>query len=193
MKHFIFPALLLATAIAHPATDPITQCRNEHADNSSAQIECLEAALRARDGIPVEQKSDAAAGTHAAEAAATDASAVEAAAAGAAAVADEAPIQATKPAATGMGAEQVRDPGQQADGKKEKVLVRIIGTSYDARGIGTFRTEDGQVWRETMPSPERHRLAPDEQYSGRIERSLFGGYRLYVEGKRWMITVKRIE
>ena len=95
----------------------------------------------------------------------------------------------TRPA-TGLGAEQVREPREE-DG--DEVTVRIVAVTYDARGLGTFRTADGQVWKETTPAPANRRLDPDEEYGARIVRSWLGGYRMHVDGVRWMKTVRRIE
>jgi hypothetical protein len=92
---------------------------------------------------------------------------------------------------SGLGAEQVRK--LQRDAENEEVSVQIVSTTYNAWGLGTFRTEDGQIWRETTRSPERRRLAPDAQYTARIVRAKIGGYRMHVEGIRWMKTVERIE
>lgn len=91
-----------------------------------------------------------------------------------------------------MGAEQVRAE-EQKESQDEELTLQIVSSSYNSRGLGTFRTEEGQVWRETTPSPERRRLKPDQQYAARIVRSKFGGYRMHVDGVRWMKTVERIE
>jgi hypothetical protein len=86
-----------------------------------------------------------------------------------------------------MGAEQVRD----TDG--EELSVRIVGTTYDPRGLGTFRMQNGQVWRETTVSPQRKHLRSDKRYTARIVRGKVGGYRMHVDGVRWMKTVERVE
>jgi hypothetical protein len=102
---------------------------------------------------------------------------------------------AAKPAEipAGLGAEQVMETRLQGDASPEPVSVRIVAASYDAQGFGTFQMEDGQVWRETEPAPPRHRLKPDAQYTARIERGRVRGYRMYVEGVRWMMKVRRLE
>ena len=102
-------------------------------------------------------------------------------------------VEAPPPRATaGLGTEQIRQ-AQPDKGKADReVPVRIVQASYDRAGIGTYRTEDGQVWKETMPSPAHRRLAADKPYTGRIVRGLLGGYRLHVDGIRHMKTVKRI-
>lgn len=111
---------------------------------------------------------------------------LEAALAGRAAAA--APAAATEP--TGLGADQVRSRAQTS---AEPVQVTIVAVSYNAAGLGTFRMADGQVWRETTPSPERRRLKPGREYPARIEVGRVGGFRLFVEGVRWMKTVERLE
>ena len=84
------------------------------------------------------------------------------------------------------------DPDDDPNADPE-IAVQIIATTYDSRGIGTFRCADGQVWRETMASPERKRLDPEREYTARIVRGTFGGYRMHVDGVRAMKTVERIE
>lgn len=91
------------------------------------------------------------------------------------------------PVPGGMGLEQIRDV------EDEELPVRIVATTYNSRGLGTFRMEDGQVWRETTASPERKHLDPEKQYAARIVRGKVGGYRMHVDGVRWMKTVERVE
>lgn len=86
-----------------------------------------------------------------------------------------------------MGAEQVREV------RDEALSVGIVAATYNARGLGTFRLENGQVWRETTASPERKRLKPTRRYTARIVRGKVGGYRMHVDGVRWMKTVERLE
>lgn len=93
----------------------------------------------------------------------------------------------------GLGAEQVLATRQLRDDSVEPLIVRIVSASYDSQGLGTFRMEDGQVWRETAPAPEHRRLKPETQYAARIVPSRLGGYRMHVEGVRWMKTVRRLE
>jgi hypothetical protein len=154
----------LAVTRTLAAPDPVMACRTAHADDPAAHIECLEAALRDSDRP----------------------------------VAAEAGVSADVPVAA-----PVADPQRPEDFGKEQVkavepefkelTLQIVSTSYNSNGLGTFRTADGQVWRETTPSPERRRLDPDQQYTARVVRSKVGGYRLYVDGVRWMKTVERIE
>ena len=73
-----------------------------------------------------------------------------------------------------------------------EVDVEIVAASY-SNGLGVFRLADGQVWQETERTPEQLRLAPDTHYRARIERGSVGGYRMYVDGVRRMIKVKRVK
>ena len=73
-----------------------------------------------------------------------------------------------------------------------EVDVEIVAASY-SNGLGVFELADGQVWRETEKTPEQLRLAPDKHYRARIARGTLGGYRMYVEGVRRMIKVKRVK
>src|SRR5690606_25816510 len=101
---------------------------------------------------------------------------------------DESDAAAPPPAAaSGIGSEQLES------NRDTEVPVRIVSVSYDARGLGTFRMQDGQVWRETSAAPERYHLEPDREYTGRIVRGRLGGYRLHVDGVRRMLTVRRVE
>ena len=80
----------------------------------------------------------------------------------------------------------------RGDGPKP-VAIHIISVTYDGRERGTFRTADGQVWRETELLDRRPRLSPSKRYTARIERGMVGGYRMYVDGIRWMYKVERLE
>jgi len=163
----------MATAPALATTDPIAVCRAEHSHDAGAYTRCLEAALRAvRDHDHAEPEAGTArdAGPESETSVDTDSSIAE---------------------PSGLGAEQVRDTARESE--EQEVSVVIVGTSYNHAGLGTFRLADGQVWRETTPSPRRRHLDPETQYAGRIVRGKVSGYRLHVEGVRWMKTVKRIE
>lgn len=94
---------------------------------------------------------------------------------------------------TGLGAEQVLALKAQQEPPRAPQVVRIVAASYDARGLGTFQMEGGQVWRETTTSPEHRRLKSGKAYSARIEPGKVSGYRMYVDGIRRMMTVERIE
>lgn len=99
---------------------------------------------------------------------------------------------AAKPAVE-IGMDQIQARERASADAPRLVAVEITGVSYDARGRGTFRTADGQVWRETELLERRPRLAASKQYAARIERGAVGGYRLYVDGIRWMYKVERLE
>lgn len=101
-----------------------------------------------------------------------------------------APASAT---AAGLGAEQVNARRRDASEPAPSTAVRIVSASYGVHGLGTFRMEDGQVWRETERTPERNRIAPERQHSGRIVRGAVGGYRLYLDGVKWMYKVERVK
>lgn len=178
MRFPIFLLFGLAPVLALSATDPVADCRAAHAPDPPAHIECLEAELQGR---PVQPADDAAASAQAEIAVPVT-------------VATPAAVEAAvePPPPSGMGAEQVRAE-EQKESQDEELTLQIVSSSYNSRGLGTFRTEEGQVWRETTPSPERRRLKPDQQYAARIVRSKFGGYRMHVDGVRWMKTVERIE
>ncbi len=94
---------------------------------------------------------------------------------------------------TGLGAEQVVASQRQADPSAEAASVRIVAATYNALELGTFRLDNGQVWRETMKSPPHRRLAPDTEYTATIERGRAGGYRMRVDGIKWMKRVERLE
>jgi hypothetical protein len=73
-----------------------------------------------------------------------------------------------------------------------EVDVEIVAASY-AGGLGVFELADGQVWHETEKTPEQLRLEPGKRYGARIERGTMGGYRMYVDGVRRMLKVKRVK
>lgn len=92
-----------------------------------------------------------------------------------------------------IGLEQVRQRERDRGDGPPPAVVRIVSISYDARDLGTFQTEEGQVWRETEAHARRPRLTPGTPYTARIERGRVGGYRMYVDGVRWMYKVERLE
>jgi hypothetical protein len=100
----------------------------------------------------------------------------------------------TKPAPAkpaGLGAEQVRAADEPS--AEEPTLVRIVSTTYDSQGHGIFSMANGEVWRETEASPSSKRLDANREYAARIERGWPSGYRMYVEGVRGMIKLRRIK
>lgn len=93
-----------------------------------------------------------------------------------------------------VGLEQIKTRERiQGDVPKPVSNVEIVSVTYDARGFGTLRTADGQVWRETEAGTRKPRLSPDRTYRARIEHGKVGGYRMYVDGIRWMYKVERLE
>jgi lipoprotein-anchoring transpeptidase ErfK/SrfK len=163
---FIPLLLILCGLPALAEIDPVQACRDAHAGDPQAHIACLEAALAGRTGAaerPVPAPEPAR---------------------------EPAPVATPAQEPTGLGADQVRSRTQIS---AEPVQVIIVAVSYNAAGLGTFRMSDGQVWRETTPSPERRRLKPGREYPARIEVGRVGGFRLFVEGVRWMKTVERLE
>lgn len=180
--------LLLTAAAAAPAlaaSDPVAACKANHADDLEAYARCLEAALRSDSGEQGQPELQAAAAKEDGAKASSPAQAPDAR--------DSRPAEAReakKPAPTGLGAEQIREERQD---EPDEVQVVIVGATYNAAGLGTFRTEDGQVWRETSKSPPRRQLEPEQRYEASIVRGKLGGYRMHVEGIRWMKTVRRVE
>lgn len=92
-----------------------------------------------------------------------------------------------------LGSEQVEQT-QRASGKiaDEPAMVLIDSATYNAQELGVFRLDNGQVWQETEKSPKHQRLESGQQYAARIERGKVGGYRMYVDGVRRMLKVKRV-
>lgn len=101
--------------------------------------------------------------------------------------------EAAPPSPAGLGAEQAKARQRAPDAPTEQAAVRIVSVRYTASGLGVFRMADGQVWLETVASPERHRLEPGREYAALIERGKLGGYRLYVDGVKWMYKVERLQ
>lgn len=92
-----------------------------------------------------------------------------------------------------VGLDQVRQRERDRGEGPPPAVVRIVSVSYDAGGFATIRTETGQVWREIEAVTRRPRLDPGTQYTARIERGRVGGYRMYIDGIRWMYKVERLE
>lgn len=166
-----------AAATASPSgADAVAQCRAAHAADQNGYVTCLEQALQSRDTPALAVTSPMA--TPAQEPPTAPAAA---------------PGTTTATAAAGLGAEQVAAKRRVAGEAAPKTAIRIVSASYGAKGLGTFRMEDGQVWRETERTPERNRIAPDRQYTGRIVRGAVGGYRMYLDGVKWMYKVERVQ
>lgn len=98
---------------------------------------------------------------------------------------------AEKTVQPGLGAEQVRVTSSHES--VEQVTVEIENVTYSFDGLGSFRMTDGQVWKASESTPRGQRLELDKRYSARIERGKLGGYRMYVDGVRRMIKVRRTE
>lgn len=92
-----------------------------------------------------------------------------------------------------IGQDQIKARERASADVVETVQIQIVSVEYDARGRGTLRTAEGQVWRETELIDRRPRLSTTQEYKARIERGMLGGYRLYVDGVRWMYKVERLE
>lgn len=107
--------------------------------------------------------------------------------------APSAPPAPPAPPPPAIGQDQLEERERARSGKSAAATVKIVSASYDGSGAGTFRTAEGQVWRETELTPGRLHLKPGQEYSGRIERTALGGYRLYVDGVKWMMKVERLE
>ena len=151
----------------------LDDCRAAHEQDLPAYVACLEAALAAHENKGTQPAAPAVASHPAAPAVASD-------------------PETANPAddrAAGLLIETT-PVERSAD---DELTVQIVETRYTAAGLGIFRTADGQVWRETMASPERRRLKAGQHYTARITRGKLGGYRMHVDGVRWMKTVERLE
>jgi hypothetical protein len=186
MRSFATVLLTCVAATAAAAPDPVVACRDAHAGDPAAHIACLEQALRAAGASRTS-------GTTPGRAASVKAPAAVAAAVPAAAPAAVPAAAATAPQPTGLGAEQAKARQRAPDQLTEQVAVRVVSVGYNSSGFGVFTLADGQVWRETVAAPERHRLRAGREYDGRIERGSIGGYRMYLDGVKWMFKVERLK
>jgi hypothetical protein len=106
----------------------------------------------------------------------------------------DAPTAKAKDQPTGLGSEKLLQTERIIAGAPaEQETFLIVSATYNAQGLGVFRLENGQVWRETVKSSGNKRLKPDQQYQALIERAKIGGYRMYVDGVRWMYKVERLK
>lgn len=149
--------LLLLSPVLNAAKDPVSDCRQQYADDPAAHISCLESAVHR---LSLQSES----------------------------------AKAAAKAANSMGVEQVKQ-NQRASGEitDQPILVRITSFAYNSQGMGQFRLENGQVWRETEKSPRQYRPETGQQYEATIERGKVGGYRMQVEGIRRMLKVERLK
>lgn len=79
---------------------------------------------------------------------------------------------------------------QSATREDERVRVQIVRIRYGRDGYGIFSTDNGQVWRETVPAPRRRHLDPAQSYEAVIHRNALGGFRMNVDGIRWEYKVE---
>jgi len=101
--------------------------------------------------------------------------------------------QQTAVAEEEIGLDQVKARERARSDEIELIHIEIVSIAYDSRGRGVFRTTSGQVWQETETIERRPRLSPAKTHIARIEHGKFGGYRMYVDGIRWMFKVERLE
>ncbi len=103
-------------------------------------------------------------------------------------------VEISNEAANVLGSEQIQQK-QRASGEvsDQALSVSIVAVRYNSAGLGVFKFEDGQIWRETEESPQHLRLKPDQHYPAVIERGKVGGYRLQVEGIKRMLKIERLK
>ncbi len=88
---------------------------------------------------------------------------------------------------------QARQRATEPAATAEKAPVRIVEVRYNVAGLGVFRMADGQVWQETVATPARLHLHPGKEYDAVIERGALGGYRMHVDGVRWLHKIERLK
>jgi hypothetical protein len=166
MKALVLTSLILllclCSSIPAFAVDPVADCRKAHADNPTAHIACLEAALNAAGSATPQPTTPVA-------------------------------PQAAESSSV-FGSEQVQQQ-KRASGEtdEEQVTVRIVALRYNSGGLGVFKFDNGQIWRETEEVREHQRLDPGQSYQATIERGTLGGYRMFVEGSRRMLKIERLK
>jgi len=159
----LFAAAASSLAFAQTAQDdPVAACRAAHASDSSAHITCLEQAIQTLRGV---HEQEIAAVTEAAQ--------------------QQIASQDRRPAWAIPGFRR-----REEEALEESVRVRITNVAYTRDGYGRFMTEDGQVWRETVTAPERRRLERGQSYEAVIDRGMFGGFRMNIDGIRWEYKVE---
>lgn len=98
-------------------------------------------------------------------------------------------------AASVLGSEQVQQK-KRASGEldeQQPLTVSIVAVRYDSAGLGLFKLDNGQIWRETEEMPRHLRLDPTGQYQAVLERGTLGGYRMQIDGIRRMLKVERLK
>ena len=174
-----------AASAAPKAENLIEACRDESATDAD-RIACLEGAIVSLAGKKSGKKE---------KQAATEPATLPAAADGAPTIAD-----ASEPA--GLGAEQVkarqrdRSDAEREDKEKkprEVANVRITEVVYSRAGKALFFMEDGQIWREVDKDDHGRRVSTKKQYSAEITQSMFGGYRMKIDGVVRMFAVERLK
>jgi hypothetical protein len=169
----LLPSLLALVAVicaearaqhAPAAPDPIAACREAHGTDPAGHIACLERALQQRQNANMPETIQSR------------------------------PVSAPRPVNASNAAPSVPPEfrAQPSRREVESIRVRIVRITYDNRGLGRFVTDQGQVWRETISSPERARLSPDRDYDALIERGVVGGFRMTVEGIRRELKVEPV-
>lgn len=72
------------------------------------------------------------------------------------------------------------------------VQSRLAGEYRGWDGRTFFQLENGQLWVQT-DSTDTHSTSPRSNPAVKVEKSMFGGYKLTVEGERLWVRVKRVK
>lgn len=143
-----------------------------------AQIEALDA-LVARENRP----AGAAAKAPAASKATSKASSGKVAAAAPAPAMDVAEASAEK---------KTRTFGLPEKENVSAVTGTLLGEYRGWNGNTIFRLEDGQIWMQTDRT-DTHEASPRQNVRVKIEKSMFGGYKLTAEGDPMWVRVRRVQ
>ncbi len=111
-----------------------------------------------------------------------------------AATADAKPAKAPKAEKEEFGAEDLRRYNADEDDEREQsITVALLEYGKNRRGKHFFVLDNGQVWRQTPADTDRFYIPKRDNVNVVIERGLFGGHFLKIEGKSRRIRVQRIK
>lgn len=80
------------------------------------------------------------------------------------------------------------DKTDTADDKRR--TIRVISAKKDITGLFYFKTDDGQVWKQTG---RKRFQVPNGEFDAEISKGRFGGYQLRVADVAGFLRVKRLK
>ncbi|MBI5770703.1 MAG: hypothetical protein HZA93_23195 [Verrucomicrobia bacterium] len=95
-------------------------------------------------------------------------------------------------AAEGPAEKKTRAFGLPEKENVNAITGTLLGEFRGWNGNTIFRLEDGQIWMQTDRT-DTHQTSPRQNVRVKIEKSMFGGYKLTAEGDPMWVRVRRVQ